>query len=176
MTLWGYNSTYRYLQRQNRTCTRLLWWHCTRAVWNRLERSLRGLSHVFYHTAVPVLTGAIKSWLSCQLKGSEVKLILSETGCQWAAWRGGVGGLWPVDCYDGLGRRVEGEHKKTVVTRGESGWLDNSVATWFSFLKPGWESGRLRGKECRNVPDGGCSSKSFLSKWLSVICKYISAS
>lgn len=42
-------------------------------------------------TAVRVLPGAIKRWLSCQLKGSEVKLILSETGWRWASWRGGVG-------------------------------------------------------------------------------------
>lgn len=87
-----------------------------------LERSLRGLSHVFYHTDIPILTGAIKSWLSCQLKGSEVKLILSETGWQWAAWRGGVRGPWPVDCYDGLGRTAV-EVRERTKTSGDKRWI-----------------------------------------------------
>lgn len=114
----GNSWTYYYLCGKIRCCTWLLWRHRTGAVWIGLERSLRGLSHVFYHTGVPVLTGAIKSWLSCQLKGSEVKLILSETGWQWAAWRGGVRGLWPVDCYDGLGRRAE-ELRECTKTSGD---------------------------------------------------------
>lgn len=72
---------------------------------------------------VPVLAGAIKSWLSYQLEGSEVKLILSETGWHWASWRGGVRGAVTCDCYDGPGRRGSLQCTKKKKTSGDKRWV-----------------------------------------------------
>lgn len=70
--------------------------------------------------------------------------------------------------------------RKSVVTRGDSGWLGNSVTTWRSVLKL-WgkekaEKEKDRGKIC---PAGGCSSKNILVQRQTsfrVIWKYISGS
>ncbi len=81
---------------------------------------------------------------------------------------------------------VCGSHKlwrESVATRGDSGWLDNSVTTWHSFLKLGGgkeeaEKEKERGKIC---PAGCRSSKNILVQRLSqtsfrAIWKYISES
>lgn len=124
--------------------------------------------------ALSSMTGAIKSWLSCQLKGSEVKLILSEKGLWWATGRGyGAVTCWLSEVWwtgkrnsGGRGYAVCGSHelwRKSAVTRGDSGWLDNYVTTWCSFLKLGKKTEGWKGEsESKNTSSRGCSSKDIL--------------
>lgn len=105
-----------------------------------------------YPTTQPSL-----SWLETQkadwaVKGSEVKLILSETGWRWASWIGGVGGVVTCPLLWLTGKVSRGSlqrTKKPVVTRGESGWLANSVTTWYNFLKAARENRRWRGERIK---------------------------
>lgn len=116
---------------------------------------------------VLVLAGAIKSWLSCQLKGSEVKLILSETGravsLMESRGRGRGGCDLSIVMMDR--EREWGESsacQKSAVTRGEAGWLANSVTTWWAFLKPARKSRRSWGQRIKMC----CCFWNSLSKWL----------
>lgn len=140
---------------------------CATALWNGLKRGLRKGGG--RGGGGGVVAGAIKNWLSCQLKGSVVKIILSETGWRCASWRGGVGGgLWPVDCYDGPGRRAEGVFSAQKIS-GDKRWV--RVAGQFRhhlmlFSETSERKQKVERREDKNVSNGGRCSRNSLSKWL----------
>lgn len=76
-------------------------------------------------------------------------------------WEGERGGGESAAC---------GSHelwRKSVATRGDSGWLDNSVTTWCSFLKLGKKTEGWNGeRESKNMSNRGCSSKNILAQRL----------